>query len=197
MARGGMDYTFFQTLTEKIDASKGNEKKILEELREKLLDYVNKIDKQIEMRIKEAQKLVENLLEQENIAQATRNNIQRFTQEAVDIVNQYLKTASEKNNYERMGKLQKIIEVLQEASAAPPEVAFIEQLLEAPDASAMEKMLSENEEMVNENLTNTLSGLMVQIEAQGQGGMQAEELTKKLETLYKMVLKYSMKKQMG
>ena len=44
-----------------------------------------------------------------------------------------LREASEKNDYARMGKLQKMIEVLEEALAPPPEVAFIEQLMDAPD----------------------------------------------------------------
>ncbi len=79
-------------------------------------------------------------------------------------------------------------------------MALIEQLLGAPDEAAMEKMLAENEEMVNEDLTNTLGGLMAQLETQGQassGGEQAKELTGKLETLYKLALKFSMKKKMG
>lgn len=200
MARGGMDYTFFQTLTEKLDAAEGDEKKKLEELREKLLDYINEADRQLEEHYKEAQAFVEKLLEQEDIAKATQDNIQGFTQDSVNVVNQLLKQASEKNDYERMGKLQKMIEVLQEASAPPPEVAFIEQLLGAPDEAAMEKMLAENEEMVNEDLTNTLGGLMAQFEAQGRassGGEQTKELTGKLETLYKIALKFSMKKKMG
>jgi hypothetical protein len=200
MTRSGMDYTFFQNLTEKIDAAQGDEKKKLEELREKLLDYVNEVDRQMEERIKEAQSFVEKLLEQDDVAKATRENIQGFTQEAVDLVSQMLRQASEKNDYARMGKLQKMMEVLQEASAPPPEVAFIEQLLEAPDDAAIEKMLNENQDKINEDLMNTLGGLMAQLEAQGQsgqGGQQAIELTKKLESVYKVALKFSMKKNMG
>ena len=200
MARGGMDYTFFQKLTEKIDAAKDDEKKELETLREKLLDYVNEVDRQLEERYKEAQAFVDKLLAQDDVAKATRDNIQGFTQETVDLVNQMIHQASEKNEYERMGKLQKMMEVLQEASAPPPEVAFIEQLLEAPDDAAVEKLLNENEDKVTEDLTNTLGGLMAQLEAQGQtdqGGEQAKELTEKLEAVYKLVLKFSMKKKMG
>jgi len=200
MARGGMDYTFFQNLTEKIDAAKGEEKKKLEELREKLLDYVNEVDRQLEERFKQSQALVEKILEQDDVANATRENLNGFMQETVDLVSQMLRQASEKNDYVRMGKLQKMVEVLQEASAAPPEVAFIEQLLEAPDDAAVEKMLSENEDKINEDLMNTLGGLMAQLEAQGQsgqGGEQAKELLKKLEIVYKAALKFSMKKNMG
>lgn len=201
MARTGMDYTFFQNLTEKLDKAKGDQKKKLEELREKLLDYVNEVDRQLEERFKGAQAFVEGLLEQEDIAKATRENIEGFTQESVDIVSQMLRQASEKNDYARMGKLQKMMEVLQEASAPPPEVAFIEQLLETPDDAALEKMLKDNEEMVNEDLMNTLGGLMAQLEAQGQqtgqAGEQAKALTEKLESIYKIALKFSMKKNMS
>jgi hypothetical protein len=200
MARSGMDYTFFQTLTDKLEAAGGEEKKKLEELREKLLDYVNEVDRQLEEQYKEAQAFIDQLLEQEDIAKATRENIQGFTQQSVDLVSQMLRQASEKNDYARMGKLQKMMEVLQEASAPPPEVAFIEQLLEAPDDAAIEKMLTENEEKLNEDFMNTLGGLMAQLEAQGQsgqGGEQAKELTEKLESVYKAALKFSMKKKMG
>ena len=198
LARGGMDYSFFQMLTEKLDAAKGDEKKKLEELRTKLLDLVSEIDRQMEEHLKEARAFVEKLLEHGDVAQATRDNIQGFTQESVNVASQMLRDASEKNDYERMGKLQKMIEVLQEASS-PPEMGFIEQLLDAPDGAAMEKMLTDNDEMVNEDLMNTLGGLMTQLETQGQngsGGEQAKELIEKLEILYKIVLKLSMKKQM-
>lgn len=200
MARNGMDYTFFQTLTNKLEAAGGEEKKKLEELREKLLDYVNEVDRQLEEQYKEAQAFIDQLLEQEDIAKATRENIQGFTQQSVDLVSQMLRQASEKNDYARMGKLQKMMEVLQEASAPPPEVAFIEELLEAPDDAAIEKMLTENEEKLNEDFMNTLGGLMAQLEAQGQsgqGGEQAKALTEKLESVYKVALKISMKKKMG
>jgi hypothetical protein len=200
LVRGGMDYTFFQNLTGKIDAADGDEKKKLEELREKLLDYVNEVDRQIEERVNQAQDFVEKILEQDDVARATSENLEGFSQEAVDVVNQMLRQASEKNDYARMGKLQKMVEVLQEASAPPPEVAFLEQLLEAPDQTAVEKMLTENEEMVNDNFMSTISSLMAQLDAQGQagqGGEQARELSEKLGSVYKTALKFSMKKNMG
>jgi len=197
LARTGMDYVFFQTLSEKIDAAKGDEKTKLGELREKLLDYVNEVDRQIEERMKEAQAFVDKLLDQDDIAKATRENIQGFTQESVNLVSQMLRQASDKNDYARMGKLQKMMEVLQEASAPPPEVAFIEELLDAPDDTAIEKMLGENAEAVNEDFMNTLGGLMAQIEQAGPGNPEAQAVSEKLEKVYKVALKFSMKKNLG
>jgi len=192
-----MDYIFFQNLTDKIDKAKGEEKKKLEGLRETLLDYVNEVDRQIEARYKQAQAFVEKLLEQEDVAKAARDNLENFTQETVELVGQMLRQASEKNDYVRMGKLQKVMEVLQEASAPPPEVDFIERLLEAPDAAAMEKLLNENEAMVNDDLLSTLTGLMAQVEQAGPGNAEAQAVGEKLQQVYKAVLRFSMKKKMG
>jgi len=197
LVRPGMDYSFFQSLTEKIDKASGDEKQKLEGIREKLLDYVNEADKQIEARLKRSQELIDSILSQEDVAKATRVQLESFTQDTVDLLQTMLKQASEKNDYVRMGKLQKMAEVLQEASAPPPEVAFIEKLLDAPDEAAVEKMLKENESIVNDQFIETLSGLAAQVEAQGQGNAETKALSEKLNMIYKVALKFSMRKKMG
>ncbi|MBI5935470.1 MAG: hypothetical protein HY867_17340 [Chloroflexi bacterium] len=196
LARGGMDYSFFQTLTEKIEKASPEEKTKLEAVREKLLEYTNEVDRQIEARYKQAQKFIESLLAQDDITAATQANLQNFSQDAVDIVQQMLRQASEKNDYAMMGKLQKMVEALQQASA-PPEMGFIEQLLEAPDAAAIEKMLNDNADMVNDQFLEALNGLVAQIEQQGQGNPEAQAISEKLSAVYKVALKFSMKKNMG
>ena len=197
LARNGMDYTFFQNLSEMIDKASGDQKKKLEDIRTKLLDLTNEIDKQLEARYKQAQDFVEKLLEQEDVAKATRDNLRSFTQDAVEVVQRSLRQASEKNDYARMGKLQKMMEVLEEASAPPPEVAFIEQLLDAPDDAAIEKMLNDNAAIVNDPFMEALNGLLVQIEGQAQqGNAEAKSVAEKLQKVYKVALKFSMKQKM-
>jgi len=196
LARNGMDYTFFQNLTEKIDKSSGQEKTRLEGIREKLLQQTSEMDKQIEERLKHAQEFVEQLLAQEDIEKATQENLDGFTQDAVEVVNQLLKQASEKNDYTRMGKLQKMAQVLQAASAPPPEVAFIEELLQAPDEAAIEKMLNENDGTVNQQFVDALSGLVAQMDSQA-GSPEAKAMSEKLTEIYRIALKRVMKKNMG
>jgi thioredoxin-like negative regulator of GroEL len=196
LARGGMDYEFFQILSNRIDQASGEEKTKLEGLREKLLDLTNEMDKQLEARYKQAQEFVESLLAQEDVVQAVQENLDRFSQDAVDVVNQMLRQASEKNDYTRMGKLQKMVEVLRDAST-PPEVAFVEQLLDAPDDAALEKMLSENENLVNDQFMEAMIGLVAQVDqAAEQGNPEAKALSEKLSKVYKTALKFSMKKNM-
>jgi hypothetical protein len=197
LARNGMDYVFFQNLTEKIDRAGGDERKRLESIREKLLEYVNEVDKQLETRYKKAQELVESILAQEDVQKATQDHLDGFSQEAVDVVNQLLRQASDKNDYTRMGKLQKMVQVLQEASAPPPEVAFIEQLIQLPDAASIEKKLAENDSMINQQFIEALSGLVAQFEAQDQNNPEAKAMGEKLGEVYKLALKYSMKKNLA
>lgn len=196
VARSGMDYQFFQLLTERIDKASGDEKTKLEALREKLLDFTNEMDKQIEARYKQAQEFVESLLAQDDVAKAVRDNLDGFTQDSVDLVNQMLRQASEKNDYARMGKLQKMVEVLREVST-PPEVAFVEQLLDAPDEAAVEKMLEANKSIVNDQFMQALIGLVAQVDqAAEQGNPEAKALSEKINAIYKTALKFSMKQNM-
>lgn len=197
LIRGGMDYQFFQILTERIEKASGEEKSKLETMREKLLALTSEVDKQLEARYKQAQELVEKILAQEDVVQAVQDNLPNITQDVVDIATQMLKQASDKNDYARMGKLQKMIDVLRQASA-PPEVEFIEQLLDAPDDAALEKMLDDNKEMVNDEFMQALIGLVAQVDqAAEQGNPEAKGLSEKLSKVYKTAMKVTMKKNMG
>lgn len=197
IARSGMDYQFFQLFSDRIDKASGEEKARLESIREKLLDYTNEIDKQMEARYKQAQEFVESLLAQEDIDKAVHDNLNNFTQDAVDVVNQMLRQASEKNDYTRMGKLQKMVEILREVSA-PPEVAFIEQLLDAPDDGTLAQMLDANKDLLNDQFMEALIGLVAQVDqASEQGNPEAKALSEKLSKIYKTALRYSMQRNMG
>jgi hypothetical protein len=87
LARGGMDYQFFQSLSEKIDNASGDEKSKLASIREKLLDFTNEADKQIEARYKNAQEIVETILAKDDVVKGVQENIQNINQDVVDIAN--------------------------------------------------------------------------------------------------------------
>ncbi len=196
LARAGMDYQFFQLLTDRIDKASAEEKPKLESIRDKMLDFTNEVDKQMEARYKQAQEFVESLLAEEDVVKAVQENLDGFTQDAVDIVNQMLRQASEKNDYMRMGKLQKMVEVLRQAST-PPEVEFIEHLLDAPDDASLERMMSDNANMINDQFMEALIGLVGQVDqAAEQGNPEAKAISEKLNKVYKTGLKFTMKKNL-
>ncbi|MBT3337171.1 MAG: hypothetical protein HN855_07730 [Anaerolineae bacterium] len=199
MARQGLDYTFFQQLTERIEGEKDAEKRgQLEAMRERLLDYVNEIDKQIEARMKQAQGFLNSLLEQEDIGAATQANLQSFDQHIVQALEAMLHKATEEKDEALLAKLQQVVAVLQQASGPTPDYELIEKLLTAKDDEAMAKTLEENDEKVTDELFKTLSGIVAQ--SQGQEDKlspQDKEMFAKMEQIYNAVMKYSMKKNMG
>jgi len=131
LTRPGLDYMFFQSLTGRIEKKSGDERKKLESLREKLLDLTHRLDQRAEEEYKRASELLETILKAENIEQATLDHIQEISDTFVQLLNRALQEANQKNDAERMPKLQKVAEALQKVSAPPAELALIEELLDA------------------------------------------------------------------
>jgi rubrerythrin len=197
LTRSGLDYSFFQILTERIEKSSGDQRKKLEELREKVLDFTNQIDKAVEEQMKQADKMIESLLEAPDIAQATVQNIANFQNDAVvQVLETKLHTAQQKNDTVRLQKLQQILAVLQQAST-PPELELVNELVDAAgDDSELEKALQAHENELNEELTGMLASLMQQVEQQESKDPNAKEIIKRLEKVYKAILKHSMQKNL-
>ena len=199
MARGGLDYQFFQILTDRTEAENDPEAQAaLEALRERLLEYVNEIDKQIAARLEQAQGFLNELLQQEDIAGATRANIRAFDQQVVQVLETMLREATEAGNQDQLAKLQQVVAVLQEASGPLPEYEFIEELLATENAEALEKLLAENEDKLTDELLQTLGGIVAQAQGQEEElSAQDQEMFAKMEAIYGAVLKFQMKKNMG
>lgn len=197
LTRNGLDYSFFQILTDRIDRARGEERARLEELRTNLLEYVNQIDKAIEEQMKQADKLIESILAAPDIVQAAMQNLAAFQSDlTLQVLEAKLQEASRKQDTARMQKLQQLVAVLQQAST-PPEVALINELLEAADDSiVLEHKLRAHESELTEELTSMIAGLMNQVEQQAAQDPNAGEVLKRLETVYGAVLKRTMQKNM-
>jgi hypothetical protein len=198
LTRNGLDYSFFQILTEQIEKSSGDERKKLEDLREKVLDFTNQMDKALEEQMKQADKMIESLLEAPDIAQATAQNIANFQNEAVvQVLETKLRDAQQKNDVARMQKLQQIVAVLQQAST-PPELEIVNELVDAAgDDASLESAIKAHENELTDELTGMLASLMQQVEQQpGPKDPNSEEIIKRLEKVYRAILKRSMQKNL-
>ncbi len=195
MTRNGLDYSFFQILTERIDAASGDEKQKLEDLRSRLLDFTNQIDKAMEEQMKAADAFIESILAAPDITQATAQNMNQFNEMVVQVLETKLREASQKQDGDRLQKLQQMVMVLQQAST-PPEIGFIQDLMDAPDEAAIDKMLTEREGEISEQMTGMIASLMQQMEGQQEQNPEAAGMLKKLDGVYKAILKFQMKKNM-
>jgi hypothetical protein len=199
LTRPGLDYTFFQSLSERIEKKTGDERKKLEGLRAKLLEITRLFDQRTEEEYKRANDLLNTILAAEDIQQATASHIQEINDAFVQALNHALQEANQKNDAERMPKLQQIVTVLQQASAPPPELALLEELLDTPDEAALNKMLEQHSKEITPELSAVIANILARSEEQANDKSNGEDAQtiEKLRMLYKAVLKFSMKKSMN
>ena len=188
MARSGLDYQFFQMLSEQIDAAGVEEKAYLEELRQRLLEFTKKMDEQAQAQMEESRSLLNRILAEADIENAVRQNLEMIDDYFVGLVQEELKSARARADLERIGKLQKVNKVIEEVSAPPPELALIEQLLELENYDARMAMLKENSDMVTPEFVQTLGQLISQSEQQNQPA----DLVDKLKEIHRIALRVSM-----
>jgi hypothetical protein len=188
LARPGMDYVFFQMLSERIERTSGSEKERLESLREQLLEMTEQIDAQVQARSGEANQLLNKILQAEDVTKAIQQNAPQIDEFFVRAVQQALEEARKGGDLERIDKLNQINELIRQASEQPPEIKFIEELLEAPDEEARQELLESHQDKITPEFFQMLSGLMAQIIDSDQD----PELVRKFKDLNRQVLRYSM-----
>ena len=187
LARPVMDYEFFGLLTGRIESAKGGERTRLEGLREDLLALTAEIDRQVAAQQKASQQLLESILSAEDISEATLQNLPGIDDFFLQSLNAAMEAARKTGNLERIGKLQKIVDVLQQVSSSPPEVALIEELLEAPDDESRMKLMQEHKDEITPDFLSALSNIVVQVQ-QGED----KELAERMMAVNRAALRFSM-----
>lgn len=193
MARGGLDYTFFQTLTDKIDQSNGEEKNVLLALRDKLLTIVEAVDNAMKAQVEESQKLLQELLAADDIAAATEEALPRINQAFTDVLNAEVTKAQQTDDTGKLTKLVAIVGVLRAASTSGAVLQVIEQMLELESPEERQQVLEAAGEAINDDFSQTLSGLISQVESQGD----QPELLEKLKEINREVLRFTMRRNLN
>lgn len=193
LARNGMDYAFFQILTGKVDQASGDEKDRLSRLRDDLLKMTAEIDLELQEQASRIKGLIDKLVEAPDIEKTTQQILPAVNEIFVDVLRQEIQSAREKSDIERAGKLQKIVEVIQKASAPPPEYELLEKLLSANGEDEIQKELDTNADKITPEFIQLLSGVISQAESQGE----EEEIREKLKIIHRLALKLSMRRSMA
>ncbi len=188
LARPVMDYTFFQILSDRIDRARGDGRTRLIQLRERLLDLTRQVDQQLEARAAQSRQLLDNILQAEDVSAAAAQYLPAFDDFFIQELNTALEAARGQGDLEKINDLQRVVQVIQEASSAPPEIAFIEELLDAPDETTRQKILEDNQDMITPEFLDTLTGLVARVE----GGSQDQELVANLKAVHRQSMRYSM-----
>ena len=192
MARGGLDYTFFQLLSDKIELSSGDEKTRLESLRERLLTITQAVDEAMKAQLEDARQLVNDLLAAEDVEKATHEALPRFSQAVAEVINQEAQAAQAAKDEAKLQKLSQIVAVIQAADSSNAYLGIIDALLQEENAETRAKMLEESSDLINDEFMQLLGGLLGQIEQQGD----QPEILERLKELNREVLRFTMKRNL-
>ena len=192
MARGGLDYTFFQLLSDKIETSSGDEKTRLESLRERLLTITQAVDEAMKAQLEDARQLVNDLLAAEDVEKATHEALPRFSQAVAEVINQEAQAAQAAKDEAKLQKLSQIVAVIQAADSSNAYLGIIDALLQEENAENRVKMLEESSDLINDEFMQLLGGLLGQIEQQGD----QPEILERLKELNREILRFTMKRNL-
>jgi len=188
LARPGMDYEFFRLLTDRIDRARGKGRKRLIEIRELLLEQTRKYDEEMEARALQIRELLDNLIKEENVREAAASVLPVIDEMFLRVLDEQIEAARKQGDIERSTQLQKVLEVIEDARKPPPEVALIEELLNAPDDRTLRQLLEERKEEITPEFIGVLSNLSLQIEQSEQN----QEMAGRLRSLNQQVRRFSM-----
>jgi len=187
MARTGLDYEFFTILSTRLDNAQGEEKEKLTKLRDRLLEMTQEIDKRMQAQMQHSHDLLDELLKAENIEEATAERLPEIDDFFAEALRMELQKARQDGDLDKSAKLQKIVSVIQKASAPPPEIALAEELMGAEDEAGRRAILEAHAAEITPEFLQILTSLMGQLEEQNQ-----PEMAQRLQDAYRSALRFSM-----
>lgn len=194
LARSGMDYQFFQLLSLKIDSADTTEKKRLTGMRDQLLEMTREMDEEINKRVSSAGQLLDNILNSPDIEQATGQSLRSITSIFIEVLGNRIEEARQKGELDKLDKLQKVAGVIQQATTPPPELMFIQELIDAADEQTAREMLEKNMDKITPEFVSMLNNVLAQAQATGEADQQSKD---RLAFLYRTVLSQSMRKNLN
>jgi hypothetical protein len=193
LTHGGIDYAFYQLLSEKMEAAKDEaENKRLTELREKLLELTEEINNQLRAETEKTKAVLEKILQAENIEEATMQNVNQINEFFVSNLEAEISQARKKGDLERINKLEQVMVVIEKLSTPAEEVQLLEALIETKDETELDQKIEENKDQLSEQFINLLNNVIAQYESSTEN----TELIEKIKLIYRKVLRISMKARM-
>ncbi len=191
LARPALDYSFFQLLSERIDRARGDGRDRLVELRTKLLDLTQEIDRQVEAHRQESHELIEALLKTDRIEEAIGQVLPAIDEIFINELDAMLKEARSKGDFDRSGKLQQIADLMEKAQAQPPEVALVQEYLELESDESRQAFLEGHKEAITQEFLDLLANFALQIQ-----NSQDKHLAEHVKSAHRLAIRFNMKRNM-
>jgi hypothetical protein len=153
-ARQLMDYTFFEKLSARVEASQGAEKDRLTRLRERLLKTTEEIDEITKAAYREATDLLQELMQSPEPRSAVREHVEEISEVFMSVLAMNIQEAERRKAQEALQRLQMIWEEIMAVveEGMPPEVQLINQLMSARYPDQTRSMLKQVQAQVTPDL---------------------------------------------
>lgn len=191
MTRSALDYAFFQTLSERIEAAEAEAKDKLVKLREDLLEITKQLDEQMQARLLVAAQNLEALIQSDNPADALAQNPGVLDDFFIQVLNQSLQEAEENKDQDRLAKLQALLQLIQQLVSPGYNPALVQEMLEAADDKALAQIVEAHKDEITPQFVESLSGMMMQLHESDD-----QEMADKVRAAYRAALKASMQRSM-
>lgn len=192
LARSGLDYQFFQLLSERIDKETVDNKQPLIDLRDKLLNLTREIDNELQKKLGEGAKLLFDILAEPNLEEAVKKHLPEMDEFFTQAVQSEFEAAHQKGDLTRIEKIQKVISIVEKESAPPPEIELIQKLLDGADDASRLKVLEENSTMISDQFLTAINSIITE----GEARKQSPELLESLHAIYKLAVRFNMEKNL-
>jgi hypothetical protein len=189
LARSGLDYQFFQMLSLKIDSAETTEKQRLMKIRDQLLDMTREMDEEINRRVTTSGQLLDVILASPDIEAATVQNLRTITSIFIEVLGNRIEEARQKNELEKLEKLQIVAGVIQQATTPPPELMFIQELVDADNETDVNDLLDKNKDKLTPEFISMLNNVLAQAQETGEADQASKD---RLTLIYRTALKLSM-----
>ncbi len=190
LTHSGMDYVFFQLLSEKIEAASNDEEKHkLLDLREKLLKQIEEINNQIKTEMNKSKDNLERILQAENIEEEVTKNPEVINDFFIQNIQNEIAYARQKGDSERLNKLDQLMGVIEKYSAPLRQIKLLETMLEIEDETALDKLIEEHQDELTDDFISLLNNVIAEYEKSAKD----VNLLNKLKLIYRKVLRISMR----
>ncbi|MBN1660511.1 MAG: hypothetical protein JXA93_19095 [Anaerolineae bacterium] len=165
LARPAIDYTFFQQLSAKISGAReaGDVARAdtLHALRNTILQITDEIDAEMRRATQEAAAVIEEILHSDDIEQAVRDNLPRIDDLFLSVLARNIDATRQTGREEDAERLQHIADILLQLiqESQPPEIRFINRLIEVEDPAERQAMLDDSPGLVNRELLEIMDML--------------------------------------
>lgn len=170
LIRPAFDYAFFQDLSSTIEQASGDERAVLEDLREQLLQLTQILDQQTQAVLKRATDTLRVIMASEDLDAAIRPRLDLIDDTFLAVVQANIQASEQAKDTQTATRLkqvlQKALEILRES--APPHLRFVQDLIAAPDDDSARALIEEQASIFGPELLELMDAIALDLDENEQ-----------------------------